>query len=125
MRFIDVEYIEPTRQALHMPKQTVKRVTKAPKAEADGEAEKRKVVKPPPPKGEPQYKARGDDAHLAMTTNERLMYFGLLEDFDRARNAGDRDGMVAALKGAKFDLRAAEGITDHSLNRSKTGARQP
>lgn len=74
------------------------------------------------PKGHPQYEAGGPDAYLAMTTNERLGYFGLLEDFERAAKARDRDGMIAALQGAKFDRQAAEGITDATLaNPAKYG----
>lgn len=68
-----------------------------------------------PPKGEPQYEAGGANAHLGMTTNERLGYFGLLEDFERSAKARDRDGMIAALQGAKFDRQAAEGIADGTL----------
>lgn len=66
--------------------------------------------------------ARGADAHLGMTTNERLGYFGLLEDFERAAKARDRDAMVAALQGAKFERKAAEGIADTTLaNPAKYG----
>jgi hypothetical protein len=69
-----------------------------------------------PPKGQPQYDAGGDGAHLAMTTNERLGYFGLSDDYDQAARARDREGMIAALKGARFDQQDAEAITDTVLS---------
>jgi hypothetical protein len=59
----------------------------------------KKVAKAKPPKGQPQYDAGGDGAYFAMTTNERLGYFGLYDDFYQAARARNREGMIAALRG--------------------------
>jgi len=56
-----------------------------------------------------------DDPWAGMTTNERLFEAGVMDAFDAAIEAGDRDRAIALLGKAHFGERAAADIADAVL----------